>query len=149
MSNQGPFVFFNKAKLKVLNGSVSLATDSFQAVLLTSAQALSASFTGASGAARYSDLTAEVANANGYTNGGQALAGVTLALSGGTVTWNASNVTWNLTGTGITFKYFVIFDNTAATKDLVCFCDMDTTGGSISPLAGSATLALTGIETFS
>ena len=142
-------MILNTAKAKVMVGgspALNLGTDAFQAVLTTSAQALTASFTGTSGAARYSDLTAELPTADGYTAGGVALSSVTFTETAGELTWNSANITWTLTGS-VTFKYMVIYDNTASTKDLVTYCDFDTSGGSISPSSGPLVMVINGILT--
>jgi hypothetical protein len=44
-----------------------------KAVLTTSTQAITRTFTGSSGNARYTDLTNELGTASGYTAGGVAL----------------------------------------------------------------------------
>ena len=137
MAVQGAYFEINLAKLKVLNGTVNLSSDTFHIVLCTSAQGLSPTFTGTSGNAQYSDLTNELTTANGYTAGGIVMPSTTLTLSGGTVTFGAGNPTWTLTGGGITFKYAAIVDWTATNKDIVFYCDMDTSGGSVSPIAGA------------
>ena len=134
--SQGPWTAFNAAKLKFLNGTISLAAHSFNVALLSSSQVISSTFTGTSGNAQYSDLTGELATAAGYTNGGQLLSSVTLTSSAGIVTFTSGNPTWSLTGGGITFKYATIFDVTAANKDLAFYCDMNLGGGSVSPIAG-------------
>ena len=137
MAVQGAWTILNLAKLKVMESTINLAADNFNVVLCSSSQALSASFTGSSGQARYADLTGELATANGYTVGGVNLASPTLTLAGATVTFNGGNPSWTLTGSGITFKYAVIIDESAANKDILAYCDMDTSGGSVSPIAGS------------
>jgi hypothetical protein len=147
MATQGPWTAFYKAKLKTLNGTVNLSSDTVHIVLCTSSQALTAAFTGTSGNAQYSDLTAELATANGYTNGGQALTSVTLTLTSATVTYNSANASWTLTGS-ITFKYAVIVDWTTSNKDLLFYCDMDTGGGSVSPAALPMQIQMNGIETW-
>lgn len=131
----GAFTLFQRGILRLLDGTIDLDSHSLKAVLTTSAQALSGGFTGASGDCRYADLTAELATANGYTAGGVALTGVSLAIAGSYVKFTANPISWSLTNS-ITFKYLAIYDDTAANKNLLCFVDMDTGGGSVSPGAG-------------
>lgn len=150
MAVQGPFTLFNIPKKKILGGggSVNLLTDTFKAALCTSAQALAATFAGASTDARYADLTGELTTAAGYTAGGLTLTSPTLVDTAGVVSWDFADAVWTLTGGGITFKYFVIYDFTTTNKDLIAFCDMDTGGGSVSPTAGALTVAITNVGTF-
>jgi hypothetical protein len=134
----GPWTIFNKALTKFFDGTEDLDSHAFKAVLLGSAQALDATFVGASGNAQYSDLTAELATANGYTNGGLSLAGISISSPlANTRSWNATDLSWTLTGS-LTVKYAAIFDNTNANKDLLCFCDFNPGGAavlaSVSPL---------------
>lgn len=140
MAVQGAFTLFTRGLLRIEDATVDLDTHALKAVLLTSAQALTAAFVGTSTDCRYSDLTAELATANGYTVAGVALAGVTLSISGVFVKFTANPISWTLTGAGVTFKYLVIYSDTAANKNLICFCDMDTGGGSVSPVAGALTV---------
>lgn len=143
MAVQGAYTIFNLAKIKVMNGggnAINLAADTVKCVLCNSSQALSATFAGASTNAQYSDLTGELATADGYTAGGITVTSTTLTLAAGVVTFGAGNPSWTLTGAGITFKYAVFYDNTLGTHDLICFVDMDTSGGSVSPIAGTLTI---------
>lgn len=136
MAVQGTVTWINRALKKIGDGTLNLSADSFRVVLLNASQPISAGFTGASGDARYGDLTGELSTGNGYANGGLALSGVTLSRpASNTVAWSSAAAQWTLTAS-ITFKYAAWIDWTAANKDIVCFADFDTSGGSISPLAG-------------
>lgn len=137
----GPYTWFNQALKKIADGTINLNGTSFKAVLTTVSQSLSKTFDGSSGFCRYSDLTAELATANGYTNGGLALAAETLSRSANVVKWTADPISWTLSGT-ISFKYLVIFDDGATNKDLLCFCDLDV-GGSVNIDAIPPTLLIT------
>jgi len=56
----------------------------------------------------YADLTNELITANGYTNGGAALASVTWGQSGGTATFDAADLTWTASGGSIVARRAVI-----------------------------------------
>lgn len=136
MANLGSWTLFDAALPKIINGvgPISLPADTFKAALVTSAQALSKAFVGSSGDARYADLTAELATASGYTNGGLTLSGQSVS-SSPTPHWTVNSWQWTLTGS-ITFKYCVLFDFTAPNEDLLAFVDMDTSNGDIIATAG-------------
>lgn len=120
----GTPTFFPPAKKKLLNGGFNISSDALKAALCTSAQALSAGFVGASGDSRYADLTAEVANGNGYTTGGAALAGVALSyfvvsatiVNGGTGGTTGSQTITGTTGTGTKFQANVTIAGGAITS---------------------------------
>lgn len=137
----GAFTLFDKAKKKLSDGTIDLDSHSFRVVLCGSSQSLTAPFVGASGIARYSDLTAELASVNGYTLTGVALTNVTWVEASGVVTWNADDAVWTLT-LPVTYKYGVIYDNSSANKDLLGFFDADTSSAaaSVTPAAGVHTL---------
>lgn len=56
----------------------------------------------------YADLTNELSTANGYTNGGQALAGVVWGQSGGTATFDATDLVWTASGGPLTARRAVL-----------------------------------------
>lgn len=132
MATQGPFTVFDWALLKMDSGAFDLDSHTFKAVLLGSAQAISRSFVGASGDCRYADLTAELATANGYTAGGLALTPSLTRPSASVVKWAPANWFWSPTGAGLTFKYLAIYDDTDANDSLLCFCDMDVGGSTVT-----------------
>lgn len=132
MSGSGPWTWLNKALAKPFDGTVDLDTHSFKAVLLGASQAIDATFVGASGNAQYGDLTGELATLNGYTNGGLALSALAIGSpAANSRTWSAADLSWALTGS-ITFKYGAIFDDTNATKDILCFFDANPGGGAVT-----------------
>lgn len=128
----GSWTWFDRALLKIGDGTIRLDSHTFNMVLLTSAQALTAGFVGGSGDARYADLTAELTTANGYTVGGVALTAQSLARVGTSAVGFNGTAAWTPTGAGLVFKYAAIRDVTAANGDLVSFVDLDTTGGSVT-----------------
>jgi hypothetical protein len=56
----------------------------------------------------YADLTNELSTANGYTNTGQALAGVTFTQSGGVATLDANDLVWTASGGSIVARRAII-----------------------------------------
>ena len=133
----GSWIVFNRAKLKLANGTFDLDTNPFRMVLTTSSQALAATFVGTSTDCRYSDLTAEVVG-TGYTATGKLLT-ATWTQATGTITFDVDDQAW--TSSTITAKYAVIYaDNT--NDDLLCFVDLETGGGSVSTTAGTLTITI-------
>lgn len=136
MAIQGSITWIDRAIKKYTDGTINLASDAFHLVLLTSSQAISATFTGTSGDARYADLTGELATGGGYTNGGLTLTGSTMGRPAvNTAAWATAAAQWTFTS-ALTFKYAAWIDWTAVNKDILCFCDFDTGGGSITPTTG-------------
>lgn len=128
----GKWKLYDTAKLNIGNGTTDLDTHTFKIALFTSssdANTLTETV--------YSGLTNEVANANGYTTGGNTLSGVTWTQTGGTATFDATDTTWTASGGSITARYAVIYDDTAATKPLVCVCLLDTTPADVTATAGN------------
>lgn len=137
MAVQGPLYWFDRTLQKLQDGTLNLNTMAINALLLSSSQAVDRTFLGASGEARYADLTGELATANGYTLGGQALSAVAFSRpSASSAKLSSSSLIWTLTGS-ITFKYFVLYVAGATNKELLMITDMDTGGGSVTALTGS------------
>ena len=97
-------------------GDLDIDGDDFKCVLLTS------SYTPTATHAAYADLSGELSTANGYTNGGKSLTGVTFTESGGTTTMDCADISWDIDTASISARYAVIYDNTDAGKQLVCVC---------------------------
>jgi len=86
--------------------------------------------------AQYATLTHELANGNGYLTGGFAPTGVSYSQSAGTATFTMGTSTWTAAGGNLVFRYAVIYDNTAASKNLICYSLLDTTPADITILNG-------------
>ena len=88
----------------------------------------------------YGDLTNEVANANGYTTGGVAIAAETWTNAAGTVTWDAADAVWTASGGSITARFAVIYKNATVNgvvKPLLCVCLLDTTPADVTATTGN------------
>lgn len=74
----------------------------------------------------HDDLTNEVANANGYTTGGEALGTKTHDNTNNVSTFDAANTVWTSSGAGFTARMNVVLDTTpgsSATNPLLCWQD--------------------------
>lgn len=120
----GSITFFHSYKQKQLDGTIVLDTHTLKVAFCTSVQALTAA-----GQSVYADLTNELTTANGYTAGGQTLAGVALTTAAGVAKFDATDPVLTATGGNLTAFYWVLYDDTAATKPLICFGLLDTTAG--------------------
>ena len=104
---------------KVADEVHDLAADTFKAVLTNTAPTQA-------GSAVLADIT-QIANGNGYTTGGVTLSGVTFAETGaGTGIWefDSSPFSWTASGGSIaTFRYVVVYNDTAANDELVGYAD--------------------------
>lgn len=136
----GPFTVFNKFKLKVAKGNYNLSSDGIKAALLTNAVTMLANFAGTSTNAQFSDLTSE-ASGTGYAAGGNVLNSVTWTdtTNSGTSIFLSNAASW--TGSTLTAKYLVFYDNTTANKDLIGFEDLETSNAiGVSSASGNFTV---------
>ena len=83
----------------------------------------------------YADLTNELATANGYTNGGQNLAGHSWVQSGVVAIFDANDTVWTASGGSITARYAVLrisgtFDG--AVDPLIAYILLDTTPADVT-----------------
>lgn len=112
-----------------------LTGDTLKVCLVTSASnAINQALAGAG----YASITGELGTANGYAAGGQTL---TVTWTGGgasaTCTLAASAAAvWNASGSGITARAAVIYDDTAAGKPLIAYCLLDATPADVTTPSG-------------
>lgn len=139
----GNWIMYNSAREYIGDGTIDLDTNTFK-MLLTSN-----SYTPNPANTVYADITNQVANGNGYTTGGATLTSVTWTHTGTTATWDAADVSWTATGGTIgPIRNAVIYDDTSASKVLVCYCildsgDINVTNGSTFTVAFNASGILT------
>src|SRR5204862_7956960 len=116
----------NNTRTKILDGTL-VSSDSYKMALLLSTSNIGAAST------TYAGLTNEVANANGYTTGGIAVA---LTLSG-TTTVTAAMTTapvWTASGGSITARFAVIYE---VGGNVLCYCTLDSTPADVTATAGN------------
>ncbi|NOQ30261.1 MAG: hypothetical protein GQ570_03965 [Helicobacteraceae bacterium] len=109
-------IIYNQFYERMGDGTFDFDNHTFKAMLLTDAHTPTAAD------AIYTNVnTEEVAAGNGYTSGGKALTGVTWATSGAIATFDCADIIW--TGATITARYCIIYDDTAASKNLLLLLD--------------------------
>lgn len=114
------------------DNTIDMDGDTFKVALYTSASN-AATITNGDKAA----LTNEVANANGYTTGGNTLASVTWSQTSGTVTFDSADTVWTASGGSIVSHFAVIYSDTSITDKLVAFSLLDNTPGDITVTDGN------------
>jgi len=124
--------FYNSFREYVADGTIDLDTHTFKVMLVASGYTPSTAHT------VKSDVTNELSTANGYTAGGATLGSVTWGHSGGTATFDAADTVWTASGGSIVARYAVIYDDTAASDELVCYILLDTTPADVTTTAGNS-----------
>jgi hypothetical protein len=125
----GTFTLYNNVAEYLGNKTLDLVNDAFKITLHSSAYVPS----GAHDA--YADLTNELATANGYTNGGAALAGVALSIAAGVAKWTSNNQVWTAAGGSITAHWAVVRDTTA--NKLIGYMLLDATPADVTATDGN------------
>lgn len=128
----GAWTFTNNSRTYMLDGTFDLNSDTFKIALFQSTSNIGASST------TYAGVTNEVANANGYTTGGNAVTG---SLSGTTtVTFDTTDpTTWTASGGSITARFAVLYE---VSGNVLAYCLLDSTPADVTATTGN-TLTLT------
>jgi len=113
---------------------INLASDTLKLLLVTSAYTPSQAHNVLADvlSSPSPEVEAVASPDNGYTTGGETLTGVTLTQSGSPVRskLDANDVTW--TALTATFRYGILYDDTATDKDLIAYLIFDTTPADIT-----------------
>ncbi len=113
------FTLFHEAAANIGSSIINLATDTFKAVLSSTAPT-QGTFD------ELADIT-QIAQANGYTTGGVTLATTTwLETGAGTGIWQftSSDVSWTASGGDIaTHRYITVYSDTSTNDKLLGFVD--------------------------
>lgn len=123
----GTWTLTNTGRTNLLNGTFDLDSDTFKVALVTSSSNIGA------GSTTWAGVTNEVANANGYTTGGNA---VSLVLSGTTsvTVVFASNPVWTASGSGITARWAVLYE---VGGNVLAYVLLDSTPADVTATAGN------------
>ncbi len=121
--------FYNNVREDIGDGSLDLDNDTFKVALLSS------SYTpDVENHAAYSDLTNELATANGYTQDDKTLT-ATWVRSTTTCTFDADDVVWTASGGSITARYAVIYSDTG--EELICYILLDSAPADVEATDGN------------
>lgn len=138
---------YNSFRRDVALKLINLSTETLKVALFTAAANVA-------NATRvtFADLTGELAAGNGYTAGGQVVAG-TWTMAAAVCTLDVADASWTASGGPLVFRYAVLYDVTAGNR-LVAWSLLDNTpadvnlsdGGSFSlQIHASGVLTLTGM----
>jgi len=127
--------FYDSARLYATDGTgLLVAANAFKVGLVSS------SYTFAASHALYSDITNELATANGYTSGGASLTTVTLTQATSTVTFDADDTVWTASGGSIVARRAFIYVNSTLNghvKPLIASVLLDTTPADVTTTTGN------------
>jgi len=108
-------VFFHSFIEAVMEKKHNLSSDTLKWMLTNTAPSTSNTVK--------ADIT-EIGAGNGYTAGGATWSGVTSTSSSGTYYLNGDDVTWTASGgTMATFRYAVLYNDTATNDELILWID--------------------------
>lgn len=132
------WVIYNSAKEWIGDGTIDLDGHEFKMALFLSTSNCGDAAVGD----EYGDLDNEHANANGYTTGGEACTGTITAANQwlrtvGTVKFDCDDVVWTAAGGSIVARYAVVYDDTHATKALLCYCLLDNAPANVTATTGN------------
>ena len=136
----GAFKVYGAAAEAIAKNTVDLDSNTFRMTLHTS------SYTPNQGThSTWADVSASEVSGTGYTSSGKLLT-CTVNRSSLVVTFDCDDQAW--TSSTITAKYAVIVKDAdangtiASTDALLCYCDLETGGGSLSTTAGTFTVTI-------
>ena len=101
------WVLYDDGKLKIHDSTLALGSDTLKTALFLSG------YTPATTHTTYASISSdEHAGANGYTTGGDTVAG-TVTESSGTVKFDIADPTWTASGGSIVARYAVLYNSTS------------------------------------
>lgn len=141
----GSWQIYNDFKLNQNKKLMDLSADTFKVALVTStSNAIAVTLTPAT----YATITNELTTANGYTAGGFSVGAGSLSGGGATstISFDTADATWTASGAGFTARAAVLYDDTAASKNLVAYMLLDATPADVTVQAGNTlTIQITNV----
>lgn len=137
----GKWKVYEKAKVNIENGTLDLDTNTLKMILLASTSNANT----LSGSEILADLTNELATANGYTNGGITLSGLSLTNTAGSVAFTFTAPVWTASGGSITARFAAIYASgtlNGKVNPIVAVCLLDVTPADVTATTGN-TLTIT------
>jgi hypothetical protein len=140
----GQWNIYNEFKATIGLKALNLNTDSVKvALFLSTSNCGNVALT----TAQYATLTNQVAAAFGYATGG-VVAAPTYSQTSGTATFDTADAAWTASGGSIVARFAVAYDDTAANKDLIAYCLLDSTPADVTVTTGNTlTIQITNIFT--
>lgn len=131
-ASAGPWKIHDKGTYFIFSQGIDESVNDYYVILLTS------SWTPDKTDQYYSDISAyELASANGYTAGGQALANVAIIEeSNGTSYLDSDNPQWTASGGSITARYAAIYNGTSSANELIASAVLDDTPADVTATDG-------------
>ena len=117
----------NATRTNILNGTFDWDSDSFKCALFQSTSNIGATST------TYAGVTNEVANANGYTTGGVAVAFTLSGTTSVTASFTA-NPSWTATGGSIVARFAVIYE---VSGSVAFYCLLDSSPADVTTTTGN------------
>lgn len=131
----GKWKLYEAAKLAIINGEIDFDAHSFKINLYSSTS--NANTLAIATISQLSDITNQLATANGYTQNSKACT-ISTSNSSGTITVDeTSNPVWTASGGSIAARFAVIYDDTHANDMPICVCLLDTTPADVTATDGN------------
>lgn len=136
MAAAGKWKLYELGKQHLSDGTFDLDSNTFKCALYTSSSNANTLTT----SSILADITNQVAQANGYTTGGNTLTGVTWTNSSGTMTFTGTIPAWTASGGSITARFAVIYGSgtlNGLVNPILCVCLLDTTPADVTATDGN------------
>ena len=131
----GKWKLYEAGKFAWTNGEVDFNSDTFKINLYSSAS--NANTLTAGTIDQLTDITNQLATANGYTQNDKTLT-MSTSQSSGTVTVDSDDPSWTASGGSITARFAVIYDDSHGNDVPIAVCLLDTTPADVTATDGNS-----------